>query len=208
MHRQLVPRQFWRRTGLETYQFRVVEPWPLPYNYVLTQRGCAERVPPSVLCTHVGERGTRTILLSVRDYPVLCEAMLLVGDLVMGKRTRFERYLTLYKAYEAIVDKPDRRLSSLRHALAHPMSTLTSATTVQSLHELFGGRVINLYHPQHRRIYYLQFATLLMAVDRRLARLLEFATRAKVLPSRGIALHDWQVHARSGSSGTIPICEA
>lgn len=156
-----------------------------------------------MVVTHRVGASHRSLLLSASDYPVLCETLLLLGQLTLGIRNRLQRYMTLYKAYEAVTDRPDPSLRSLRNAVAHPATMLTSALTLSELTRLFGSRFFAIDIPEHQRVFFIHMAQLLIFTDRRLGRLLEHTHRAVTLPTRRDALHDWQVHG--GWETPIPL---
>jgi hypothetical protein len=202
--RKSVPERYWRRTGLDQYRFRVIEPWHRLYHFKLSPAGCAEHIAPSILVTHRTDESYRHILLAFDDYPVMVESLLLLGKVSIGIGNRVQRYLTLYKAYEAVTDRPNPAYSSLRHALAHPATSLSSELTVDQLTRLIGTRFFDIDNPSHQRAFYIQMARLLMATDLRLGRLLEYASCATTLSSRKEAVHDWQIY--DAWKEPIPLC--
>jgi hypothetical protein len=173
----------------------------------MTSKGFAKPIAPSVVVTHRSDTTIRHLLVSLDDYPVLAEALLLLGQLNMGIGNRIQRYLTLYKAYEAITDRPNAAFSSLRHVLAHPATMLSSQLTVGQLTQLFGTKFFDIDDPAHQRAFYVQMARLLIATDIRLGRLLEYAYRATVLTSRRDALLYWQVYGIEGIREPMRISE-
>jgi hypothetical protein len=195
---KIVPKRYWHRTGLDEYRFRVSDPEHGLIMYRTTPEGCTRRISPSVVVTHRTGVEHRELLVPFFDYPVLCEALLLLGQLAMGVGNRLQRYLTLYTAYEAITDRPDPAFSSLRHALTHPATMLSSSLTVSELTRLFGSRFFNIADTQHQRVFFVQMARLLMITDTRLGRLLDYAYRVQPIASRREALHDCEVYGDSG----------
>ena len=204
--RSIVPRRYWRRTGLDRYQFRVHSHSTQLVRYWLTPEDCARKVDLSAVCVHVVGHLEFPTLVSVRTYEVLAEAILALASISLDVRPREYRYLLLYRVYESLVDKPDRRFAAIRHALAHPRSLLTSAATIEALTSLFAGKVIDLRFGPHLTLFYVHLARMLIRTDERLGKLLDHATRLPRMRSLDDALDSWRVED-AGSLPAIPLCE-
>ena len=131
---------------------------------------------------------------------------MLMGQVNLGVGNRIQRYLTLYKAYEAVTDKPSSDLSSLRHALAHPATALSSASTVRELRQLFGTKFFDIENSTHQRQFYSRMGVLLIVLDQRMGRLLGHARHALILQDRDDAMHEWELKGLWGGAPTVQLC--
>jgi hypothetical protein len=180
--RHVVPRRYWNRTGLDRYVFNIVDPWTYVVNKRLLPDDNVQEIPSCLLYSQWYADGVKHFLLPFQEYSVLCEALLLLAR--TRRRDRLQRYLTLYKAYELLTDRPDPKYAAIRHAIAHAGSLLTSKETLYALEDALGTRFLNLSRPRDRRVLFCALSEMLMLTDWRLARLLNLAKRRIELDSR------------------------
>jgi hypothetical protein len=120
--------------------------------------------------------------------PGLADAVLALGQLLFT-HARADKYMALYKVYEALEPKPDIRFGAVRHALSHHPVILQRPGTVTELKSLFGAVTIDLELPQHARPFYRRFAELLQVTDHLVASALRRALPTlRQLPRQSDAL--------------------
>jgi len=80
---------------------------------------------------------------------------------------RVHKYMTLFKAYEALTNKHHRHLdfTAVRHCLSHSTNSLTKQNVLQKLTDLFGQPTIDFSKPKHARVFYMTYWKLLIATD-------------------------------------------
>lgn len=105
-----------------------------------------------------------TYLVPVEKFPSEIEALVILSE-VDGESEREGRYIRVHSAYEAVVRPRDVALSSIRHALAHPITALTRPNVRAALNANFGGMRINLNTHKHQKILYHSIAKMLIAID-------------------------------------------
>jgi hypothetical protein len=105
------------------------------------------------------------VLITEDKAPILFESTKLINDsLHTGPLEK--KYMSLFKAYECLSDKKLITFSSIRHSLSHSRVSLTHKKTLDILIKLFGSTEINLKNSKHRRIFYDNYARLLIEVDK------------------------------------------
>lgn len=194
----LVPTKYHRSSGLEAVDLLVHEAWHRPYRYLRHPKGGAVEIPPAAFCEVEFSAGRQGVLVDIGGFPVLSEAVLLMGKLYFcGIQT--ERYMTLYKAYECLSTTPSIELAAVRHGLSHAPSKLARPKTVETLRRLFGTTKIDLSRSAHARTYYRQLVVLLGETDRLLAETLWARRRSlRVVGSHRDVLLDWQIDGVPG----------
>ena len=151
-------------TRVSTHRFRIVLPSHWRIAGVQTESGQVQDIGVSSICRLRLADASLVVLVPRDRLPHLHEAVLLMGKLTRSSK-RLDKYLTLYRAYECVVRDRDPSFTAIRHALAHPQVALTKRKTVESLRQLFGTTEIDLDSRRHARIFYMQFAELLIATD-------------------------------------------
>jgi len=93
-----------------------------------------------------------SVIVRSDRFPILCE---LLGNYYKGVQiaSREERYRNLYQVYECLSEEKDNELKSIRHSLSHSRKKMTSKTTVEILHSLFGDIKINLSNYKHAKVF-------------------------------------------------------
>lgn len=202
---RLVPTKYHRSSGLAGLDLLVHEAWHRPYRYLRHPKGGAVEIPPAAFCEVEFDHGRHGVLVDVVGFPVLAEAVLLMGKLYFcGIKT--ERYMTLFKAYECLASMPAIEFAAVRHGLSHAPSRLARPKTVETLKRLFGTTTIDLSRSCHARTYYRQLVLLLSETDRLLADTLWARRRAlRVVKSSKEVLTDWQVDGIPGFTEPIRV---
>lgn len=103
-------------------------------------------------------------LVPVAKFPSEVEALVILSE-VDGESEREGRYIRVHSAYEAVVRPRDVALSSIRHALAHPITALTRPDVCAALNANFGGMRIDLRTHKHQKILYHSIARMLVATE-------------------------------------------
>jgi hypothetical protein len=98
-------------------------------------------------------------------YPNQIEALAILTELD-GESERQGRYINVHIAYEAVVKDRDVTFSSIRHALAHPITKLTRPDVRQSLINRFGGLDIDLKNYQHQKEIYRCIGQMLIQIEK------------------------------------------
>jgi hypothetical protein len=106
-------------------------------------------------------------------FPNEVEAMAILAQ-VDGEAERRGRYINVHSAYEAVVQDRRVELSAVRHALAHPITSLTRPSVRAALEAQFSGSRIDLTLHAHKKVYYRNVVEMLVAID---AALFETFTR-------------------------------
>jgi hypothetical protein len=191
--RELIPRCFRSASGVDHHEFLICTPWHHPYRYAENSAGRIAEFDTSAFCSVAIEENLTPMLVRKSTNPIEFEAVILFGQLLFAS-TRLQKYLTLHKAYECLVSNRDIRLSAIRHALAHPGSTLTNLRTRHALTSVFGDAQIDFKKHVHVRLFYETFGELLIAVDKTLSdRLVAILAYTYAVPPDIKLLHDWRV---------------
>jgi hypothetical protein len=106
----------------------------------------------------------RAVLVARQDFPVLFDAMIHYAKAYLTG-PRIQRYMTVYQAYESLVEQRDISFSAIRHSLSHPSLKISRPSTVQELKRLFGGNEIDFEIYQHLKQFYIHFGRLIIATD-------------------------------------------
>ncbi len=102
--------------------------------------------------------------IPVAKFPREVEAMTILAH-VDGETERKVRYISVHSAYEAVVKDRQVELSALRHALAHPVTSLSRPSVRQALFAQFGDVRIDLTLHRHKAVYYRNIVAMLVAID-------------------------------------------
>lgn len=80
---------------------------------------------------------------------------------------KVHKYLSLYKAYETLVDSSARDLDlfATRTSLSHSATHLTKKYVTERLEIMFGSLEIDLTKYKHEKVFYINFWKLMTAVD-------------------------------------------
>src|SRR5690606_26175862 len=95
----------------------------------------------------------RPVLVPIAAFPAEVEAMAILAQ-IDGETERKKRYIDVHSAYEAVVPNRAIHLSAVRHALAHPMTSLTRPNVKAALAQHFAGAQIDLSLNEHKKVYY------------------------------------------------------
>ena len=100
----------------------------------------------------------------ISSFPCEVEAMAILAQ-VDGEAERMGRYINVHSAYEAVVKDRRVELSAVRHALAHPITSLTRPSVRAALEAQFCGSKIDLTLHTHKKVYYRNIVEMLVAID-------------------------------------------
>lgn len=174
-YERLMPKRDWARAPARQHQFRVLKPWWQPYELILTRSRQLRKIEPSAYCELLCEGERRPLLIPLALDPILADAVIGLGKLLLvGGRE--ERFMTLFKVYEALHPNPEMKFAAVRHALAHATIVLNRPKTVSALLDLFGTTRIDLSTYTHQRIFWQVLGSLLTTVDALLAARVEMST--------------------------------
>lgn len=136
-----------------------------------------------------------TPVLVPRKLTHLYDAVTQLGSyLLTGTRT--QKYMTAFKAYEAVCPQPLLSLASIRHGLSHTGIALTRPKTKAHLEAIFGTVLIDLTKDSHVTLLYKHLGILLIETDRELASALLSERSSWFRPSGAVRLlHEWEVRA-------------
>ena len=202
---RLIPQRFQRKTGVDKHHFAVRDPWPEPYQYVLTARNTAREIRPAAYCALLAESGIKHLLIDLACHPVLGNAVLYLGKLLFTKN-RVEKYLFLYRAYESITPTHKVDYAAVRHALVHAGEVLSRRRTLEALDRLFGGRHIDFANSRHVRSFYEVFGAMLLENDSLLAqRLAQNASAFMEIDSRDRTLMALRLEGVPGLWEPVPL---
>ena len=100
----------------------------------------------------------------ILSFAAQVEALAILASLT-GETERAGRYINVHAAYEAVVSPKALELSAIRHALAHPITSLTRPNVLAALRSMFGTSRIDLHSYAHQKILYCAIGAMLIAVD-------------------------------------------
>lgn len=104
------------------------------------------------------------IRLPFNEYPHQIEALAILS-ILDGESERQGRYINVHIAYEAAVKDRDVEYSSIRHALAHPITKLTRANVKKSLVSRFGRLDIDFKNHQHQKEIFRCIGQMLIKIE-------------------------------------------
>ena len=165
---ELVPKRYRAHSGVDSLTLAVRNPCFRPFALVRGPDGSSQAIAPSAFCTFVTDLGPVHLLIDLAQCPALADSVLSLGRLLFT-HPRADKYMTLYKVYEALEPSPALRFSAVRHALSHHPAMLQRRGTVAELLALFGTTAPDLELPRHARPFYQRFAELLGVTDRLVA---------------------------------------
>ena len=102
--------------------------------------------------------------IPLERFPNCVEALAILSD-IDGESERVGRYINVHSAYEAVVPRRDVLLSAIRHALAHPITSLTRQSVRDALQKHFGSLRINFGDYYHRKRVFVGIGRMLIATD-------------------------------------------
>jgi hypothetical protein len=173
-YERLMPKRDWAHATIRLHQFGVLNPWWQPYELIVTRSGQLRRIEPSSFCELFYEGVRRPLLIPLAVDPILADAVIGLGKLLLTGG-REERFMTLFKVYEAIHPNPEMQFAAVRHALAHATIVLDRPKTVSALLTLFGTTRIDLSEHTHRKIFWRVLGDLLINVDTLLTSKIELS---------------------------------
>lgn len=107
------------------------------------------------------------IIIPTYIFPREVESLNILSKLD-GETEREGRYISIYTAYEAIIDERDIDCSSIRHALAHSTTRLSHKNVRESLINRFGGLKIDFRNYYHKKEVYRCIGIMLVQIDKRI----------------------------------------
>ena len=186
---ELVPKRYREQCGIEQMALAIQDPWFQPFDRVRASDGLPVVIPRAARCTLLTSTGPVHVLIDLVQNPKLAESVLALGRLLFT-HARADKYMVLYKVYEALEPRPDLRYSAVRHALSHHPAILQRPGTVAELMSLFGTTSIDLDLSKHARAFYQRFAELLHVTDRLVAsELLRSLPHLRQVAHKSDALH-------------------
>ena len=150
----VIPKQFHRTSGLDAHTFNVTG------TVFRTWRKEARDWPCQVRRDGVW----KSVLVPISKFPAEVEALAILSD-IDGETEREGRYINIHSAYEAVVKLRTVDLSAIRHALAHPVTSLTRPDVRATLERFFRGPYIDLTRHDHKKVFYACIARMLIAID-------------------------------------------
>lgn len=150
----LIPIQFRASSGLSAHQFR------FRHDGYTFPSWHEENYPIFIM----RDEKWQNVFVPITLFPRESEALSILGTLT-GESEREGRYINVHSAYEAVVTDRDVTLSAIRHALAHPITSLTRPAVRAALEQHFGGNRINLNTYDHKKIYFKCLAQMLISID-------------------------------------------
>jgi len=149
-----IPLKFQRISGVLDHNFRIATHRVFP-------------IPDAVTTwpVHINLNGTwGRYGVPIAVFPFQVGALELLAG-IDGESERAGRYIKVHSAYEALVRPRDVSLSAIRHALAHPITSITRPDVRAALTNHFGGLRINLKSYDHQKIVYQSIGRMLIAID-------------------------------------------
>ena len=159
-----MPKRFRKRAGVLNHEFSVKFARCRPYTFVQSENGVVEKIEPAFPCAFSNFGKVQIILVSRKWNAKAFDALKTlsgIGDVM----PRASKYIELFKAYEALVSKPDIELACIRHALSHPETQITRPKTVATLSEMFGSVGIDLAKYRHTSVFWTMFGRLQRETD-------------------------------------------
>ncbi|OGT83127.1 MAG: hypothetical protein A3G96_03390 [Gammaproteobacteria bacterium RIFCSPLOWO2_12_FULL_52_10] len=150
----VIPKQFHRSSGLDAHTFNVTG------TVYHTWRKKARDWP----CKVWRDGAWQSVLVPIAKFPAEVEALAILSE-IDGETEREGRYINIHSAYEAVVELRTVDLSAIRHALAHPVTSLTRPDVRATLEHYFGGPYIDLTCYDHKKVFYTCIARMLIAID-------------------------------------------
>jgi hypothetical protein len=155
--RDVIPRQFHNVSGMSSHEFRIGNGLGRFWHGEINAWPC--EIKRDGLWTR--------LLVPISLFPSQVEALAILAD-VDGETEREGRYIKVHSAYEAVVQPREVELSAVRHALAHPISSLTRPQVRQALERCFGGLRINLSLHDQKKTFFIFIGRMLIAIDKAL----------------------------------------
>jgi hypothetical protein len=150
----LVPIKYRGSSGLSAHTFRVVK----------ASRGIPDFAHPAHAVRVLHDGQWTEVRVPVDSFPAEVEAISILAQ-VDGETEREGRYINVHSAYEAVVSSRAVHLSSIRHALAHPITSLTRPSVKAALVQRFGGPHIDFASHVHKKVYYQCLVEMLVHID-------------------------------------------
>jgi hypothetical protein len=150
----VIPLKFHHYSGIKSFNFKI-------RNYI---RGNQIKRGSEYLIDIFLDNGWRAVSLPPDKYPDQIEALAILSDLT-GESERLRRYIKIHSAYEAVIKDRNVDYSSIRHALAHPVTKLTKQSVRNSLLNRFGTLDIDLGSYHHQKEFYRCIGQMLIQID-------------------------------------------
>lgn len=153
-YEDVIPVKFHNHSGVKEHQFRIRTKKYL--NHTKNQNGYLIEI----LLDGIWE----LVFLPYEKYPYQIEALSILSGLD-GESERQGRYINVHMAYEAVIKNRDIDYSSIRHALAHPVTRLTRPHVRSSLMNRFGDMEVDLKNYQHQKEIYRCIGEMLIKIE-------------------------------------------
>lgn len=150
----IIPHKFHKYSGVKDYEFRVS---PKQFNQ-------NANIEEGWFC-NVKLSEWESVYLPYEHFPNQIEALAILSKLD-GETERPGRYINVHMAYESVVKERNVEYSSIRHALAHPITKLTRPTVKNSLLNRFGGLSIDLTDYYHQKEFYRCIGQMLIETEK------------------------------------------
>jgi hypothetical protein len=153
----VIPLKFQRHAGLADYRFKLEN--GRSYQGAEDSSGWK--------CSISQDNTWIAIRLPYIKFPCETEVLRILAP-IDGECEREYRYVKIHSAYECLFSKREVDFSAIRHALAHPSTSLRDAAVIKSLERRFGGSRLDLHNYHHQKEVYRCIGQMLIAIDREL----------------------------------------
>lgn len=165
-----IPKSFRRKTDIDKYNFLILEPSSrLPAELIKTKDGRIERISNAAYCLIKKTKERIHVIIEKDKFPALYDSVVAVSYL-RPFTPYIDRYMRLYKSFEALDKNIDFNFRAIRHGLSHSPHVLLNQKTVEALERLFGTKYIDLSKLKHKKVFYVYFSKLLIEHDKILYR--------------------------------------
>lgn len=170
-----IPKRIQKFTKIKRHKFLVLNPRPdcLPLKLIVTQNGQLVEFSNAAYCLIKKERKRIYAIVEKDKFPILYDSICAIDEIssMLPLNQRYsERYMKIYKSYEALQENIDFEFRAIRHALSHSPHILSNKKTANTLMKLFGTKQIDLSNPTHKKVFYVYFAKLIIEHDKALYR--------------------------------------
>jgi len=115
-------------------------------------------------CNYLKEGKSFEVGIPIKKFPHIVEAIYILSRLD-GESERPGRYISVYRAYESVVQQRETDYIAIRHALAHALTQLSRPKIVKSLLKRFGSGNIDFSNYHHQKEFYRCIGQMLIATD-------------------------------------------
>lgn len=150
----IVPLKYHQSSGFSAHTFRVTK----------ESRRLSDFAHPAFAVRVLHDGQWAGVRVPVVSFPAEAEAIAILAQ-VDGETEREGRYINVHSAYEAVVPSRAVHLSSIRHVLAHPITSLTRPNVKAALVQHFGGSQIDFASHAHKKVYYRCLVEMLVHID-------------------------------------------